>query len=130
MSGLSLEQLCQEAKQAIKVLTPEVEPGAFVWVLDPTGNQRDQAEELWQEVKQEGSGVGFRRFLVTFCLVNDQNEQLVDTGDSVAFTATMLELDYSLPMAVLQRIFNAAYEAMGMSREDLTELEGNLEQAS
>ena len=136
MTVLTLEKLLQPCERIpTKVPTPEIEPGSCVYILGCGPDDRDLAEVQFTNYKrsiQSEGNVGIRKFLVTWCLCDPDNNRLVDPGPdetavSPEFLDAMNALSESIPMATFVRVFDAAHKAMGMSQDDIEELEKNSE---
>lgn len=133
MKSLNLNDLLKpRTRKPISVPVPEIEAGSVVYVLNPTPDQSDLAQMQWQSFRKEGSAVGFTKFLVTWALADQDNEPLVDAGDSEeevsdSFVSTMNDLagKDGLPSTAVKRIFDAAMKSFGLSKTDLAELEKN-----
>ena len=132
---LDLAQLLKHrgGKKAIEVPTPEVAPGAVAFILDPEPNDRDLAELQWVAY-QKRTGitgvVGFLQFLVAWCLVDEKNKRLIDSGtdqDVVPseFIQSMQTISKELPMRSIMRLFDAAHKSMGLNTDDIEELVKN-----
>ena len=120
-------------KVPTEVPTPEVEPGCVAFVLNPEPDDRDLAEMQWLAYQRQAGktgNVGFRKFMVTFCLCDEKNKRLVDSGtneDAVSpeFVDAMKGLAKSIPMPAYIRLFNVASQNMGLNTEDIEELVKN-----
>ncbi len=100
-----------------------------VYVMALTSDDRDLMELQWNSFR-EGSTVGFRRFVITWCLCDKNGKRLADPGSEETelnqeFVESMDLLGDNLAAATAELIFNAASKNLGLSKADLKELEGN-----
>ncbi len=138
MKTLSIDSLLKSAnkqQRPAQVNASEIERNSCIWILTPTADQRDLCEVQWANYSRaflkEGN-VGFRKFLVAWCLCDEKNQQLLDPGPeenrvTPEFIKQMNELGTSMPLPVMIRAFDVALAQMGMSEKDIEELEGNSE---
>lgn len=123
-SALNLADLTKTAgnkKQAIKVLTPEIKQGSFVYVYCPGTDDRDLFDMQYSNYRKshglEGN-VGLRKFVVAWMLADEENQRLVCSGTEENrvkpdFITAMNELA-ELPMPVANRVFDKARTALGL----------------
>lgn len=120
---LSLETiLAPENLKPRLVKVPEW--GGEVYVAALTADQRDEFETEWQRIKDERKqedNVGFRAFLVASTLCDESNRLLCVNGKRES-TADALSGKAAGPVS---RIFNAACELNGLTKDDVEELEKN-----
>ncbi len=110
--------------RAVQVCTPELGDDSFVFVAELSADERDELEELWAEKKKEyddETQIGFRAWVVAYCLCDDQRKRLFDESN-IANAAAALGRKAAKPMA---RIFNAACRINGLLRSDVDTLEKN-----
>ena len=110
--------------RAVQVCTPELGAESFVFVAELSADERDELEELWAEKKKEyedETQIGFRAWVVAYCLCDDQRKRLFDE-DKIADAAAALGRKAAKPMA---RIFNTACRINGLLKSDVDTLEKN-----
>lgn len=105
-------------------LTPQNVPvpewgGDGYYVAQLTADQRDQCEVEWQALGG-GDVVGFRAFLVAYCLCDESNNRFY--ADNVGEAAKALGVKDARPVT---RLFDAAVKKNGFSDSDVEELEKN-----
>lgn len=124
---LSLDTiLATDTLQPRKVQVPEW--GGHVYVAALTADQRDEFETEWQRIKdarKQEDNVGFRAFLVASTLCDESNRLLCVNGKRES-SADALGAKAAGP---INRIFNAACELNGLTKDDVEELEKNSEAA-
>lgn len=130
-----LSENAQKQKVATKVMTPEIKMGSHVFVHCPTSiDFRDMFETQWGNYRKShgvDDQVGFRKYMIAYMICDSENKCLVDPGDesnrlSVEFIKEMESLG-SINTVAASRIFEVARKNLGMSPEDVEELEKNSE---
>ena len=133
MAAITLDQLLTaREKKPLKVPTPEIEPGGFCYVAGLGADDRDLMEMQWKAFAEasETERVGFRKFVVAWCLCDENNIRTLEPGTNEgymqpAFIKQMITLGETIPLPALARLFDAAFKQMGYSAEDVEELEKN-----
>lgn len=136
MSELNLTDLSANAKKkkvATKVMTPEIKMGSHVFVHCPTSiDFRDRFETQWNSYRTSHGmedQVGFRKYMIAYMICDSENQCMLSAGDdsnrlAVDFIEEMESLG-SINTVAASRIFEAAQKNLGMSKEDVEELEKN-----
>ena len=129
---LNLGQLLKKKKRIpSEVPTPEIEPNSSAFILAPGPDDRDLAEMQWANTRQgEMGAVGFRKFIVTWCLCDESNKRLIDSGpreDKITpeFAEAMRTIGENMPLKTLVRLFDQAHKNLGLATEDIEELVKN-----
>lgn len=121
------ELLASDDLQPKKVPVPEWTTTAAAYIMTLTADQRDAMEEAWQEIREESdskSSVGFRAFVVAYCLCDDKGVELFERGQVAKAAKT---LGSKRKSAVVSRLFNVACKQNGLLKEDIDQLEKNSE---
>ena len=138
MKTLNLEALLnlENKKTPARVPVNEIERGAVLYIMAAGPDDRDLCETQWGNYRKafglEDSNVGLRKFLVAWCLVNEDNEQLIAPGPEAnrvrpEFIEAMNKLAETVPMPAMIRLYETASQKMGFSKEDEAELVKNSE---
>lgn len=128
---LTIDQLIKLQRTATprKVDTPEISPGSCVYVADLNADDRDLLEMQWANYA-DGDRVGFRKYVVAWCLCDEKNQRLIMSGRDEtlledAFIQAMNHIGSTMPLTALTRIFNAATEVIGLTAVDIEDMEKN-----
>ena len=110
--------------QAEEVPVPEWgdEADGWCWLSQLTADERDQLEEEWQEHRQAESVVGFRAFVVAWCMADKDNRRAFQNTTERVQAAAALGAISSRPVV---RLFNVACRMNGLLASDVEELEKN-----
>jgi hypothetical protein len=133
MTSLSLsELLAAPTLRPGKVPTPEIREGSFAFVAQLTADERDLLETQWGRSRAESrSPVGFRAFVVAWCLCDDHNVRQLNPGDlEDEIRPEFLDQCEAIGRqhaAALSRMFDLACAKNGLSKEDVKALEKNYE---
>ena len=135
MKPLTLEELVSKATQLRKpaqVPAPEYGVDRFVYMLAPTPDDRDRCEVHWESFRvHEEYQIGLKKFLFAWCLCDESNSPLVDSGQdekpSAEFVDFAATVGSTFPVPLVERGFEYALKKMGMSKTDVEDLEKNSE---
>ena len=114
-----------------QVATPEIKPGSTAYIAALSADERDLMELQWSGLKKAGrsGNVGFRAFVVAWCLADAANKRLLDPGtDEEEVRKDFLEgcrLLGQQHAAALCRMFNLACAKNSILEKDVEELEKN-----
>lgn len=115
-----------DALRAVPVATPEWKAGSRVFVAELSADERDELEVLWAEYKAERDGdeadnsVGFRAFVVAFCLCDNDRYRLFSGRESEAAAKISKRNGKAT-----SRLFNVCSRVNGLTKSDIDELEKN-----
>lgn len=137
MKTLTLDHVSKEHKRVpAEVKVPEIEAGMVAYVLAPSPDDRDLCEMQWTHYSRSHDlgNVGFRKFVVAWCLCDADNNRLHDSGPeenrvTPAFIDYMEKVN-KLPLTAITRLFDTAMQKLGMSKSDQEELVKNSETTS
>ena len=94
-----------------------------VYVAQLTADERDQLEDVWQQIKGD-TNVGFRAFVVAFTLCDEKNVRYFMDVDAVRASMAALGKKNAGPVV---KVFNVACAKNGLTKSDVDELEKNSE---
>lgn len=109
----------------------EVEPGCFLFVSELTPNERDLMEMQWVNFNTSGSNVGFRAYVVAWCLSDENNNRVFDSGqdeeqlnaDFVKHLKDIGNGETGMSLSLISKLYDVAAAASGISGEDQKEME-------
>jgi hypothetical protein len=109
--------------QAIPVPVNEWKENSLVHVAELTADERDELEEEWakfrDKLNEDGSNVGFRSFVVAWCLCNEQRVRLFAGREAEAAQS----IGANRNGRATARVFNIAARINGLLKEDIDSLE-------
>jgi hypothetical protein len=111
--------------KAVPVPVDEWKPGSLVHVAELTADERDELEEEWskfrEKLNEEGSNVGFRSFVVAWCLCDALRNRLFAGKEAAAAQS----IGANRNGKATARVFNVAARINGLLKEDIDALEKN-----
>jgi len=132
-----LESLLQKrTKRPSKISAPEIAPNAVLYCALLNADERDKLEyqfAAYREAMSPGSEsfVGFRKFVFAFCLCDEANTRLLDSGDDEMPAADFIEkmdrLAENVPLPVIARMFEMACKTASLTKQDVEDLTKNSE---
>lgn len=112
-----------DSLKAIPVPVDEWKPNSLVHVAELTADERDELEEEWAKFKdrlnEAGSNVGFRAFVVAWCLCDAQRKRLFAGREAQAAQT----IGQNRNAKATSRVFNIAANINGLLKEDIDSLE-------
>lgn len=112
MQELTKETLLNARPAQRRVAIPEL--GGYVWVRTPSGLERDAFElERYQRLR-DGKPPNVRATLVALTVVTETGQKVFSPDEAEALGETRAD--------VLERIFEAAQSASGLTEQDLADL--------
>ena len=88
--------------------------GGVVYVMRMTADQRDAMDISWQREREDTKGVGYRAYVVAWCLCDDNNRPLFRDVDGGRDHSDMWESLRVQPASLVDRLFDVAAKLNGM----------------
>lgn len=111
--------------KAVPVPVDEWKPGSLVHVAELTADERDELEEEWsrfrEKLNEDGSNVGFRSFVVAWCLCDAARTRMFAGREATAAQS----IGTNRNGKATARVFNVAARINGLLKEDIDALEKN-----
>ena len=109
----------------------EIEPGLIGYLATLNAVESDMMEIQWVRYKTKHGLAGFSSYVVAWCLCDENNNRLFDSGDdeetlSESFLAAFNKIK-QWDADLVKRGFAIATTSNGLSEEDIKELEKNSE---
>lgn len=109
--------------RAVRIETPEFEPGSFIHVAQLSANELDEYEFAWIdycETEKKTTNVGICAYSVAYCLCDERRNFMADTQELRAVLAKSLG---SKSSSAVRRAFTTASRLNGLSKKDVEDLE-------
>ncbi len=101
-------------------LRPKPEPawGGTVHIMRMTADQRDALDLAWGRERSQTDGVGYRAFVVAWCLCDEDNRPMFRDAAGDNHHATMWAKLRTESASLIDRLFETAARLNGIMPED------------